>query len=292
MKFSINTNALKESLGPERIVRLALELGLDGIEWGVLDGNDPGPEMAEMAARTADAGLEAVGWLLGGKPWEKKRLENYARLAASTGCRRLRLEHPWIAWDFHESLHQAQSFGEIFDRTAGCLPFLDQLAAGTGVRFVFETHAGGLLASTLAAAKLLGDYSPERFGVIYDPANTLLEGNLRPRSEVEVLGAHLAWVHAKNVAPRSNGDKDSGPARLASWTWQTVPPDRGALDWVEVFFALKNGGFEGFVSSEEYFSPGDPGELARGIAFLRKCEEIAPAAPEAPFTVFNRLQED
>ncbi len=118
-------------------------------------------------------------------------------------------------------------------------------------------------------------------------ANTLAEGNLRPRSEVEVLGDYLAYVHAKNTAFFCEGEISDGGAARKTWSRKTVPPSGGALDWQEVFFALKAGGFSGVISSEEYFTPENTRIISEGIAFLKECEKHAPCAAEPPFTSFN-----
>ena len=74
-----------------------------------------------------------------------------------------------------------------------------------------------------------------------------------------------------------------------AWKHKSVAPDAGMLDWVEVFFALKLGGFSGYISSEEYFSPGRLDALKAGVAFLKACEAAAPDRPCEPFTRFNVL---
>ena len=35
IKYSLNTNALKKQMDPEDIVGLAMDLHLDGVEWGI-----------------------------------------------------------------------------------------------------------------------------------------------------------------------------------------------------------------------------------------------------------------
>lgn len=287
MKYALNTNAVKKDMDPGAIVALALDCGLDGIEWGVRSIELASVEMKEMAQRTADAGLEVVGWLLGGKPWKMDDLKRRVDLVAAVGGRMMRVDHPWVAWDFGESLHQEHSFHEIFRLAQDALPPLVELSARTGIRFLFETHAGALLASPLAARQLLEGMDPARVGVIYDPGNTCREGRLAPRSEVEVLGDYLAYVHAKNTGYWFEGALAHQPVPRARWVSRTVAPDAGILDWIEVFFALKNAGFEGWISSEEYFTARNLKVLKAGVAFLRDCERAAPEKPCAPFTTFN-----
>ncbi|OGV33517.1 MAG: hypothetical protein A2020_10490 [Lentisphaerae bacterium GWF2_45_14] len=286
-RYSLNTNQLKKEMSPKQIVDFALECKLDGIEWGIRSMDTAGEEIKEMAQRTKDAGLEVVNWLIGGKPWKQDDLKKRAELVASVEGKSMRVDHPWIAYNFEESLHQGKSFNEIFKLAKDSMPFLAELSKESGIRFLFETHAGALLASTLAVKMLFEGASPEHVGVIYDPANTLVEGGLRPRSEVEVLGKFLAYVHAKNVAFFFDGNISENPVNRTIWSRKTVPPAAGALDWVEVFFALKSGGFEGFISVEEFFSPQKLDLIKSGVAFLRECEKLSPEKSCGPFTNFN-----
>lgn len=286
-KYSINTNALKNEMDPKEIVALAIDCRLDGIEWGIRSMDNAADEMREMAERTKDAGLEIVNWLIGGKPWKKDDLKKRVELVASVGGKSMRVDHPWIAWNLEESLHQGKSFNEIFKLAKDAMPFLSDLSRQSGIRFLFETHSGALLASPLAAKMLFEGVSAEHVGVIYDPANTSIEGGLRPRSEVEILGEYIAYVHAKNIAFFFDGNVSHEPLKRTIWSRKTVLPDSGALDWVEVFFALKNGGFSGFISSEEYFSPKKLDAIKEGVAFLLECEKLSPEKTCMPFTKFN-----
>ena len=286
-RYSLNTNQLKKEMSPEEIVAFAIDCGLDGIEWGIRSMDTAEEEIKEMAQRTKDAGLEVVNWLIGGKPWKKDDLKKRANIVASSGGKSMRVDHPWIAYNFEESLHQEKSFNEIFKLAKDSMPFLAELSKETGIRFLFETHGGALLASPLTAKMLFEGASPEYVGIIYDPANTLVEGGLRPRSEVEVLGNYIAYVHAKNVAFFFDGKISENSPKRTIWSRKTVPPAAGALDWVEVFFALKNGGFAGFISVEEFFNQQSLTLVKEGLIFLRECEKFAPATPCVPFTKFN-----
>jgi sugar phosphate isomerase/epimerase len=286
-KYSVNTNALKKEMDPKDIVALAVDCQLDGIEWGIRNMDNAADEMKEMAQRTEDAGLEVVNWLIGGKPWKEDEMKKRSEFVATVGGKSMRVDHPWIAWNFDESLHQEKSFNEIFKLAKDSMPFLIELSKETGIRFLFETHSGALLASTLTAKMLFEGVSADHVGVVYDPANTTIEGNIRPRSEVEVLGDYLAYVHVKNIAFFFDGTLSNDFVKRTLWSYKTVSPDAGRLDWVEVFFALKNGGFTGFLSSEEYFSPQNLDAIKNGVAFLKECEQSAPEKPCPPFTNFN-----
>ena len=287
MRYSLNTNQLKKGMEPKEIIAFIKSCGFEGFEWGVGPIEKAKDEVKKISQMAADAGLEVINWLTSGKPWKKDDMRKFAEYIVDAGGKSMRVAHPWIAYNFEESLHQEKSFNEIFKLAKDSMPFLKELSKETGIRFLFETHGGALLASPLAVKMLIDGMDTKHVGVIYDPANTIVEGGLRPRSEVEVMGKYIAYVHAKNVAFFFDGNISENPVSRTIWSRKTVPPAAGALDWAEVFFALKNGGFEGFISVEEFFNPQSLHLVKEGLAFLYECERLAPAIPCEPFTKFN-----
>ncbi len=287
MKFSINTNCIRNDYSVKELLNICKEAGADGIEWGLPPLEEAGDAIREMKKQTEDNGLEVVGYLNAGQCWNRDNMRKWADILASVNAKTARVEHPWVAYNMDESLHQKDSWQEIFKLARDGLPYLAELSDEIGTRFVFETHGGALTASSLAAVKLLEGFSPGNFGVIYDPTNNIIEGNMRPRSDVEVLGDYLAYVHAKNCVPYFEKEiVDYGVKRMY-WRYKVSSPSAGMLDWLEVFFALKLANYDGWISSEEYFPPAPAEILKQEIAFLRKCEQNAPKATQTPFTTFN-----
>ncbi|MBU0713737.1 MAG: sugar phosphate isomerase/epimerase [Verrucomicrobia bacterium] len=287
-KYAVNTNGLKTLRIPQ-IIDLAADVKLDGIEWGLPALDSAKSVIGEMARATQDRGLEVVGYINGGKMWKRDEITRWAELVASVQGRSLRVAHPWIAWNYDESLHQGRAYPEIFKLARDSMPYLMELGKTYGIRFVMELHSGALTASALAAANVMQGFDPQYIGVIYDPANTIIEGNMRPRSEVEVLGDYLAYVHAKNVMCAFTGQFTERPVPRAKWEFKVCHLPYGIVDWLEVFYALKLASYRGWISCEEFFKPDEScaEELKDGIAFLKACEKHAPSAPQAPFTDFN-----
>lgn len=291
-KYSAITNGLKGvfKMDRRRIVDTCKAAGLDGIEWGLSkDLDEVAAEIKEMKQMTEDAGLEVMGYVNAGKLWKHDEMRRWSEIVASVGGKRLRVSHPWIAMSFDESLHQRDSYWDIFKLAKDGLPGLIEIGKEFGIRYVLEMHAGALTASAFAARRLLDGLDANHIGVIYDPGNTIVEGALRPRSEVEILGDYLAYVHAKNMMWTPTGRSIAEPVRRAKWGWARTDLDAGISDYVEVFFALKNGGFGGWISSEEYFHEAeDPAaKIREGVAFLKECAAKAPSAPQEPYTTFN-----
>ena len=289
MRYSLNTNAFTHTHSISEIIAIAKDAGLEGIEWGLPSLEKSGADIIEMRKQTEDAGLEVVAYINGGKLWKHDDMQAWADVVASVEGSILRVAHPWIAYNYEEASHLKESWHDIFALARDGMPKLVELSEASGIRFVCETHGGALTSSALSAIKLFEGFSAKNVGIIYDPANTILEGSIRPRSEVEVLGDYLAYVHAKNAIYYFDGTWLEKPIRRMHWKYAITSPDSGILDYLELFFALKKSGYNGWISSEEYFrdSP-DPGlALRTSIAFMKECETQAFSEPQEPFIRFN-----
>lgn len=287
-KYAVNTNSFPADRPYGEIVRLLCKLRVDGVEWGL-----PALEKAERAARemaqlSRDNGLEIAGFLNGGNLCKTNVMRRWSEIVAGAGGKSLRVAPLWVAWDFRESVHQRDSFVELFKRTRAGLEKLVPLWTEYRVRYVIEMHPGHVASSAALSRQLLEGLDPRAVGVIYDPANGLAEGHIRPRQAVEILGPYLAYLHAKNLVWKREKDllKDKG-SRRAKWSVKTCSLDKGILDWVEVYFALNVCGFKGWLALEEFFRKAPVSEIADGVRFLKQASLAAATEISAPFTTFN-----
>jgi len=136
-----------------------------------------------------------------------------------------------------------RSYKEALAAAQAEIENLAELAQAHGRRALIETQPGTIASSASAAARLVGNVSPEHIGILYDPANTFIEGQENPRMAVEVMGAHLAHVHVKNIGWSRAGDE--------GWRWTYEPLDAGMVDWETVMRCLDSVGFSGCLSIED-----------------------------------------
>ena len=148
-------------------------------------------------------------------------------------------------------------------------------------------HGGSLTASASACRHLMEGLDPATVGAIFDVANGIGEGFLRPRHSAEALGSYLAYVHAKNMSLRDDAPIEADGVRRRQFHGEVVPLDAGLIDWVEAFFALKCVDFSGWVSAEEFWRDDPEPMLCEGLRYLKACAAAAPDAPQPPFTTFN-----
>jgi len=287
-KFAVNTNALKKKWTTAQIVEICCRAGADGIEWGLTSLETASAEALEMHKLTSAAGLEVVGYLNAGLLWKIDLMRQWSEAVAAVKGKMLRVAPPWFAWNFDESLHQKDSFLELLGRSRAGLEALVPLAREYGIRYVVEIHAGNIAASPWAIREMMRGLDPECVGAIYDPANTALEGFVRPSVACELLGKHLAYVHAKNLfLTLSPKYAPVALPRRAQWEASRAFLEQGLIDYVEIFFALKKSGFSGWISMEEFASDDYSREIAEGIRFLKECAVAAPAETQEPYTKFN-----
>lgn len=287
MKFAINTNSLRKDLSISEIIKLAKATGVDGLEWGLSPLPQAAQDAKEMTKASADAGLEVLSFINGGRLWDMDEMRRWSEAVAVVNGKVLRVAHPWYAYNFDESLRQPETFLDLMKRTRDGLVQLQDVSREFGIKYVLETHRASTFASPMAVPAMMQDLDPECCGVIYDPANTFLEGFVRPRGAVELLGDFLAYLHVKNLVIVQQLD-DQGKMQV---NMEKRLMHEGAIDYVEVMFALKLCKFDGWYSFEEMLMAPDPEktieEIKNGITHLKECYETAPDSLKEPFLTFN-----
>lgn len=286
-RFSLNTNCLHKTKSSSEIALLAQRLKFDGIEWGLPSIDKVPSAVKEMAQVTSDQGLQIVSFINGPHLWKTDSVRRYSEAIASAGGKMLRVAHPWVAWNYDESLHQPDSFMDLFKQAREGLENLQPISYEYGVRYVVELHAGSLCASPTAVRHLLDGLNPACVGAIYDPANTLVEGYIRPRNAVESLGPYLAYLHVKNIVINYHGQFLSGPFPRPAFAYHLCDLDAGALDYLEVLFALNLTKFDGWLSFEEFFADNTETKLSKAMTYIQQCARIAPDQIQLPYTNFN-----
>ena len=111
---------------------------------------------------------------------------------------------------------------------------LSERTLGWGVGVWLETH--GDFATSGEAIAIL-EMSGRDAGVIWDPANALLDGGEHPGDALEVLGTKLRHVHLKDFSCDGN-------------TWRPELAGEGDFPLQEVIAALQAANYDRFVSFE------------------------------------------
>lgn len=289
-RYSVNTNYLRASMKPPQIAAMVKRLGYDGIEWGLPSALAEAPAAAkEMAQVAADQGLETMGFLNAGQLWKTDVIRRWSEAVAAVGGKRLRVAQPWVSFGFDQSVHQRDSFPELAKLTREGCERLVPLAREFGIQYVIEIHMGGVATSAATALPLAAGLDPQAVSFIYDPANTIFEGFLRPRTSVEILGPYLSYVHVKNLTlqPDTSQPDPAPQVPRSRFSWRAARLPDGMLDWAEVAFALKVSGWRGWLSMEELPVTQPEEELIFALKFIKACFAAVPDRSSPPYSQNN-----
>ena len=286
IKYGLNTNCLRNDFTRKEIVQLAKKAGVAGIEWGLHELETAAADAGEMTQLTLDAGLEVVGFINAPALWKTDLIRRWSEAVARHGAKMLRVSPPWYAWNYEEALHQKESYVDQLNLTREGLSKLQDLGREFNLRYVVEIHAGSVAASPFGIRYIMDGLDPETVGVIWDPANMVIEGQVRSSGAVDLMGKYLAYVHVKNLEWCR---KNTAPGEKPAWDIQRRTIDQGMVDYEEIAFALKCSKFDGWMSFEELCTGKDNfvNEIRQGIAHLEKCFAAVSANPVEPFTTFN-----
>lgn len=227
----------------ERVLETATELGFGAVEWGVGPGQaieDPG-RAAQLAERCRAHGVRTVGVSLQDPAVRLtasiRTTAAHVRLATTLGAGYIRL--------FAEP-HRGGGVAAQQRRHRQALDRLVERAAGDRVRVLVETSPDTLAASPELAMALVAHQPAKLAGVLYDPGNMVIEGDLGAGFAVALLGHHLAHVHVKNIRwTRAGG----------AWSWRYAPLDDGRVRWQEVIERLRQARYDGWYSLDHLPGP-------------------------------------
>jgi len=266
MKLGVFTVSMPD-YEPLEALDLLAKLGYDGIEWrcttdtgdktkpGFWSGNrttmtaaeiiERAPELKKRA-QAAGIAMPSLGAYIGAGTTTFEDAELHMRATAAIGAKNVRISagsygrRPGTYW---ELLKQAR---ESYVKLA-------ELAAKHNVRAVIETHMGQLGPSVSKARTILEGLDPKHVGIMWDPANQVMEGSETYKMALEIAGEYLAEVHAKN-ARYVPGEKTDG---YRVWKYESSPLRDGVVNWPEVIKCLKAIGYNDWIFFED-FSTGQP----------------------------------
>lgn len=287
MRLSVYTLACPEYTLDEAAASLTRH-GIPAVEWRVapvnpeivFDPRDPGrfwgsnratlpvadlENAAREAARiTAHHGLE-VSFLAGAPaPQDLDAVARQMAAAQVLGAPAIRVSPGGDA--------QAADLSAAFDEARRSWDGVEELAGRMGVRAVVEMHHFTLVPTASATRRFMEGRDPRHVGVLYDPGNMVYEGFERPEYGLQMVRPWLAHVHVKNARPVVTGADD---LRCLRYGFQWCSLRNGMVDWVGVVKALRDVGYEGYLSLED-FNPDTQAEekLRDFVDLFRRILEI------------------
>ncbi|MBZ0299025.1 MAG: sugar phosphate isomerase/epimerase, partial [Anaerolineae bacterium] len=137
------------------------------------------------------------------------------------------------------------SYAASYERAKAFLGECQALGKQSGVRTIVEMHHGTITCSAALAHRLVADFDPDYIGVLHDAGNCVYEGFENYDMGIQLLGPHLAHVHIKNAAYQR-------PEGGGVWNAQWAPLEDGVVNWDNLFAALKQAGYDGWLGIEDF----------------------------------------
>lgn len=278
-KYSVFT-VMTPDLSIEKAAHVLSQLGYEGVEWRVnippkdptatpdywasnrctLDINNILKE-AEYAKALCDRhGLtvSALGTYLQA---DDEAVEICMQAAKILDCPQIRVNVP--------NYDKSVGYEKIFESAVEKYQLVQQLAQKYSIRANFEIHMGTICPSAGLARRFAENFDPRYVGAIYDPGNLIFEGFEQWKMGLEVLGQYLAHVHIKNASWSATKEEMSAKKWEPSW----AALREGQVFLPDVIKALKEVGYTGWLSVED-FSAGDTiAKLRDNIKFLKYIED-------------------
>jgi len=164
---------------------------------------------------------------------------------------------------------RTQPYHAQFDEARSGFEKLASKAQDRGVKALYEIHVGTVAVSCSRTIELLKDLDPDHIGAIYDIPNMIRVGLEDSKMGMELLGPYMAHCHIGNATPVSNKPAREGDLDQVSWKWDFSDLRDGVADIPQIIQDMKDVGYEGYMSLEE-FGPGDDDAKVRDQgAYLR-----------------------
>lgn len=283
MKFGVFSVSMPE-YDIEQTARVLNELGFDGVEWRVsnpppkekpqdytferrywsynlstLDINDIESEAVKAKKLCDEYKLDIYSLTTYLRPHESEAVDKVLKAASSIGCKNIRV--------FPPNYDEKENYRNLFARTVEDLKVIEKLASKYGVRVNLEIHMGNIIPSASAAYRLASNFDPKHVGIIYDPGNMVHEGFENYKLGVELLGEYLAYIHVKNAVWNMTETLEN-----SAQVWKPVwaPFKKGYANLTKLLTVLKEIGYDGYISIEDFSNEGDTlSKLRNNLEFLK-----------------------
>ena len=231
----------------EEVFGLLNELNYDGVELRVKEDYHVSPhqilsQVKDLENLKTQYGLEIP--VLGAYTSidDRKVLMPMFEAAAILGAKGIRLS-------LGSPLNGPTPYWNLLGKTQRQLEGIVQSIQAFGVKALFEIHFKTLISSPSLAYLLLRKFDPALVGVIFDPANMIIEGREDWKLSVEILGDYLAHIHVKNASWH----------REDKWNWQWDDLESGMVNWEDIMEVLSTTNYQGYLSNENLSSVVLPG---------------------------------
>lgn len=280
MKIGMIVESLRCPL--ETGIPRARELGADGIQiYAIspyLDMLNDSPDKLKILKETAEKNglvFSAVCSDLGGHgfsdpPGNPERIEKTRRIMEAS---RIFNTHVLTT---HIGVVPSDRNSKLYAEVVETLQTVGALAADNGMVLAIETGPE----SPEQLNQFLLDVDHKNIGVNMDPANLVMVQNADPAAAVRLLGKYIVHTHAKDGIHFQDCDPkrvydafaEGGFDQLVAETgelFREVELGKGQVDWNEYLKALREVGYDGFLTIEREVGSHPEKDIADAVRFLK-----------------------
>ena len=166
-------------------------------------------------------------------------------------------------------------------------------AAERGIRLAHQCHAASLFETIENSADVLRRVDRPNFGIIYEPANLRICGQVYGLEALRAFEPYLFNVYLQNYMPNPEGE-----ANVDTWVrgrvyFDHIPlHDPRGVNWREVFDALETVGYDGYVTVHqalaEIMSPAEAAQVSAD--YLRSLQKFESYPNPLAGTMGRRIQ--
>jgi L-ribulose-5-phosphate 3-epimerase len=266
-------------------LKKAAELGAKGVQIYAVGRNshnllEYSPEqLKELKDRCADNGLQvaAICGDLGGYGFRQLN-SNGERVKLSKQIIDIGLELGTNIMTTHIGVVPEDIFAPIYSIMAKRLHEVGEYAARSGAYLAIETGPESPQALKDFIEKAV---CSKGIAVNMDPANLLMVQNVDPAAAVHLLKDYIVHTHAKDGIHIQNCDPkkvytafaEGGFAQLVAETgelFKETPLGQGGINWEDYIQALRDIGYNGFLTIEREVGKNPIDDIASAINFLSK----------------------
>ncbi|CAG7615272.1 sugar phosphate isomerase/epimerase family protein [Paenibacillus allorhizosphaerae] len=285
MKTALFTGVLRDAAFGD-VVRLAAEIGYDGLEIRALSHLKPDSTVEEVKEmrRIADHYGLAIPVIYSNISGQ------YAKATEAEAMQKLELLKRYTEWAAELGATMVchgpggpapgKATGEDFDRAAYWLRQAADILWQGDIRLIMEIHHNGLVETIDSTLKLLNAIDLSHVGAILDPGNMAIAGEEYGAGAVARLGTHLLHVHAKDVRFYEEPPVTRKAGTYGDKIFTVELMGTGHVDHQPAYRALLASGYEGYVSLEAQVADVRPEDIARHefreleLAMLKSKSEI------------------
>jgi len=269
-------SSMFKSMTLDTAIQQAAAVGYDGIEIAAgfgtthLDVNCTAERAREIKRVAADHRLALVliytglgGNILAGEKQRAEGLEGVDRflaIADEMACKMIKV----TAGRLKNSAYRDDEARTVADWLAAA----SDRAARHGVRLVAEIHFGQYCETSTMARRLIDLVNRPNFGVIHDAGNMHITGDRYGAEAVRLLGDRIFHVHVKDMVQAPADDKLAHD--YPAGRFKRAPLNQGNVDHRSLFLALRQMGYQGYLSCEATGGDDPLGVAKYELAEMRK----------------------